>query len=156
MEPRHLKESACSSDCGMYLSRLLMFCPSVWTHCLDTLRYYDRSVKLPELSVWFCVVGPIFSAGTVTVAECLNMSHESIAPTIHHLYRNINMWHQPENSHIMIVMSRPISATASPTSGKDAEDLQIRPHDHQIQSHLTFTCELTESMQCTAHSPKKS
>jgi len=53
---------------------------SVWTHCLDTLRYYKHSVTLPKLSVWFRVVRPIFSAGTVTVAECLNMLHKSTIP----------------------------------------------------------------------------
>jgi hypothetical protein len=83
----------------------------------------------------------------------LNLLHESITHTIHHLCRDINMWNRPEHPHIMIVMSRPISATASPTNGKDAEDLMICPHDHQIESHLTFPCELPEACiaQHTAH-----
>lgn len=127
----------------MYSSGLPMLCPSVITHCLDTLLYYDHSVELPKLSVWCRVVGPLFSAGTVTVAEGLNLLHESITLTIHHLYGNINMCHQPEHPDIMLVMSRPTSATASPTDGEDAEDLVICPHDHQIGSHLSFHCELT-------------
>jgi hypothetical protein len=61
------------------------------------LQYYNHSEKLPKLSFWFRVVGPLFSAGTVPVDECLKMLHESFAATLHHPYGDVNKWHQPEH-----------------------------------------------------------
>lgn len=129
----------------MYLSHLAVLCQSVWTHCLDTLRYYDRSVKLPKLSVWFHVVGPILSAGTVTIAECLNMFHKPIAPTIHHLYGDINMWHQPEHPHIMIGNSFPDQWQGRRGSGDSSSwSSDLIPPDLSLWSYIKYAVHSTQ------------